>query len=413
MLSVTRLLCGTATPGDALRYGRQTSKLPAGLLHFAEDKKPIVVWNCTRRCNLKCVHCYADAKDQEFAGELTGAEARAMLDDLAAFGVPCVLFSGGEPLMRPDLFELAEYAMGLGMRTVLSTNGVLIDGPTADRIKEIGFGYVGISLDGLRLTHDKVRGVRGSFDDAVQGIRNCRVRGIRVGLRYTVHKLNLADLPGIFDLLVEEDIPRCCFYHLAYSGRGDKLSRYDLTPEETRQAVDYVFDRAAGFHRDGLDKDILTVDNHADNAFLYLRVEREEPERAEQVYRMLRWNGGNQSGIAIGCVDNLGHVHPDQFSWDVDLGNVRERPFSAIWTDRGHPLMDLMKDRAGRIGGRCASCRFFSICNGNLRVRAQRATGDWYAEDPACYLTDAEIDPSLPLPVLNGGGHAVGAAHVG
>lgn len=398
MLSVTRLLCATATPGDALRYGRHTSKLPAGLLHFAEDKKPIVVWNCTRRCNLKCVHCYADAEDREFPGELTHDEGKALLDDLADFGVPAVLFSGGEPLMRRDIFELAEYAIARGLRAVLSTNGCLIDGPTADRIKQVGFSYVGISLDGLREVHDKVRGKRGSFDEAVQGIRNCRERGIRVGLRYTVHKINLPDLPGIFDLLDEEDIPRCCFYHLAYSGRGNKLSRYDLTPEETRAAVDYVFDRTAEFHAAGREKDILTVDNHADNAYLYLRIERDDPERAAQVYRMLGWNGGNQSGIAIGCVDNLGHVHPDQFSWEVDLGNVRERPFSEIWRDHSHPLMDLMKDRAGRIEGRCANCRFFSICNGNLRVRAQKATGSWTAADPACYLTDAEIDPALPLP---------------
>jgi radical SAM protein with 4Fe4S-binding SPASM domain len=211
-------------------------------------------------------------------------------------------------------------------------------------------------------------------------------------LRYTVHKLNVGELPGIFDLLESEDIPRCCFYHLAYAGRGDKLQRFDLTPAETRAAVAYVFERSLDYHRRGLEKDILTVDNHTDNAFLYLQLAETEPERAAEVYQMLAWNGGNQSGIAIGCVDNEGNVHPDQFSWHVRLGNVRERPFSAIWEDTSHPLMALMKEKPRAIGGRCGQCRFFPLCNGNLRVRAHSYHGDWRAEDPACYLTDDEID---------------------
>ncbi len=401
MLSVTRLLCRTATPGDALRYGRHSAKLPAGLLHFSADKKPVVVWNCTRRCDLRCVHCYANAADKPFAGELTTAEGRALLRDLASFQIPVVLFSGGEPLLRPDLFELAGYAIELGMRAVLSTNGTHLDDATADRIKATGFSYVGVSLDGLRDVHDQVRGVPGAFDASLAGIRRCRERDIRVGLRYTVHKLNLDELPGIFDLLESEDIPRCCFYHLAYAGRGEKLKRFDLTGEETRRAVGYVFDRTRDYHDRGLDKDILTVDNHTDNAYLFLRLEQEDPDWAAQVYQMLVWNGGNQSGIAIGCVDNLGNVHPDQFSWHVNLGNVRDRPFSQIWEDRSHPVMALMKERPRRIGGKCARCRFHSICNGNLRVRAHSLHGDWRAEDPACYLTEAEIDLAKPLPAVD------------
>lgn len=392
MLSVTRLLCGTATPGDALRYGREAKKLPAHLLHFSADKKPVLVWNCTRTCNLKCVHCYADAKEHAFPNELTTDQGKALMADAAAFGVPVILFSGGEPLLRPDIWELAEHCKSLGMRAVLSTNGALINEERAARIKEIGFSYVGISLDGLEAVHDKVRGVKGSFRESLEGIRNCRKMDIRVGLRYTVHKLNIDELPGIFDLLETEDIPRCCFYHLAYAGRGDKLQRFDLEPAETRRAVEYVFERSLDFHRRGIDKDILTVDNHTDNAFLYLKLKELAPERADETYRMLAWNGGNQSGIAIGCVDNEGNVHPDQFSWHVDLGNVKDRPFSEIWQDTTNPLMALMKERPRQIGGRCGRCRFFDLCNGNLRVRAHSYHGDWRAEDPACYLTDDEID---------------------
>ena len=391
MLSVTRLLNGTAGPGDALRYGRLTASMPSHLLHFSADKKPIVVWNVTRRCNLYCMHCYADAQDRDYPGELTTGEGKALLDDLAEFGAPTVLFSGGEPLIRPDLFELAAYARDRGLRCIISTNGTLITPDLAGEIRRCGFSYVGVSLDGIGPVHDKVRGKKGAYDDALAGMRFCRELGVRVGLRLTVHQKNVDQLPAIFDLLEEEDIPRCCVYHLAYDGRGDRVRSYDLSPAETRWAVGYIFDRAQDFHRRGLDKEILTVDNHADNVYLYMRVRDQQPQRAEEVYQMLKWNGGNQSGIAVSCVDPEGKVHADQFSWDYTLGTVRERPFSAIWTDASEPRMAILKDRKAHLKGRCSSCRYLEICNGNLRVRAERYFGDFLAPDPACYLTDEEI----------------------
>jgi len=391
MLSVTRLLCGTATPGDALRYGRHSGKLPSHLLHYSEDKRPIVVWNLVRRCNLRCLHCYSDSRDQDYPGELSTEEGLRFIDDLAAFGVPTLLFSGGEPLMRPDLFELAAYAREKGLRCVLSTNGTLIDETTALKIKHAGFAYVGVSIDGLEETHDRVRGEKGAFQRTLQGIRNCRDIGIRVGLRFTVHRLNVQELPSIFDLMEQERIPRCCIYHLAYAGRGDRIRRSDLAPEETRAVVDTIFDRAEDFHSRGVENDILTVDNHADGPYLYMRLKQRQPERADEVYQMLRWNGGNQSGIAIACVDNLGNVHPDQFSWHHTFGNVKDRPFGEIWQDTSHPVMALLKNRKPHLKGRCRECRYLDICNGNLRVRAEKFYGDILAPDPACYLTDEEI----------------------
>ncbi len=391
MLGVTRLLCGTATPGDALRYGRQTSQMPAHLLHYSQDKKPIVVWNFTRRCNLRCMHCYADSRDQDYEGELTTQEGLALIDDLASFGVPTLLFSGGEPLMRPDLWELAAHARGRGIRTVLSTNGVLIDAAAAAKIQERGFSYVGVSIDGIGERHDRIRGKQGAFDEAIRGIRHCRQAGIRVGLRFTIHKLNSDQLGDIFRLMEDEDIPRLCVYHLAYAGRGNRMQRTDLEPAETRRVVDMIFAAAKDFHARGIEKDVLTVDNHTDNPYLYLTLLRDDPARAEEVRQMLEWNGGNQSGIAIACIDNLGHVHPDQFSWHYSFGNVRDRKFGDIWTDRSDPVMDILKDRYERLKGRCGGCRFKPMCNGNLRVRAERYWGDWLAPDPGCYLTDEEI----------------------
>ena len=398
MLSVSRLLNGTVTATDALRYGRRSGSGPAHLLHYSADKKPVVVWNSTRRCNLSCMHCYSDSHDRAYPGELTTAEGLALLDDLASFGAPTVIFSGGEPLIRPDVFELAAYARERGLRAVLSTNGTLITEETALRIRQAGFAYVGVSLDAIGSLHDKIRGKRGAYAEALAGLRRCRDLGVRVGLRVTIHQKNVGELPAIFDLLETEQIPRCCIYHLAYAGRGDRIRAYDLEPLETRAAIDYVFARTRDFHRRGIDKEILTVDNHADNPYLYLTVRSQEPERAEEVYQLLAWNGGNQSGIAIASIDPQGGVHADAFSWHYSFGNVRERPFSAIWTDITEPLMSVLKDRGRALKGRCRSCRYLDICNGNLRVRAERYFDDVLAPDPACYLTDEEIglQPGTP-----------------
>jgi len=391
MLPVTKLLNGTVTPGDALRYGRSTAKLPPHLVHYSADKKPVVVWNATRRCNLHCMHCYSDSHNREYPGELTTDEGLRLIDDVAGFGAPTMIFSGGEPLKRPDIFQLAAHARRRGLRCVLSTNGTLISAAAAERIRDAGFAYVGISLDGLREVHDKVRGKKGAFDEALAGIRRCRDLGVKVGVRFTLHRKNADQLAGVLDLLESENIPRFCMYHLAYAGRGDRIRKYDLDPDETRAAVDYLFQRVKDFHRRGVDKEILTVDNHADSAYLYLHLREEEPERAEEVRRLLAWNGGNQSGVGIASVDPQGDVHADVFSWHYSFGNVRERPFSSIWPDTSHSRMAVLKNRQPHLKGRCRGCRFLDICNGSLRARAESYFGDFLAPDPACYLTDEEI----------------------
>ena len=374
MVAVSRLLCGLTAPGDPLRFA-------------GEDTRPVVVWNITRTCNLRCAHCYASSENVRYPGELTTSQATAVIDDLAAFGVPVILFSGGEPLLREDLFELASHAAGKGVRCVLSTNGTLIDGSLAQRIQSAGFAYVGVSIDGMGRAHDKIRGQQGSFDAAIEGLRHCREAGLRTGLRFTMHRLNVDQLPAIFELIDQEDISRLCIYHLAYSGRGGRMARHDLLPEETRAAADYIFAQARSLPR----REILTVDNHADAAHLYLTLASQDQQRALEVYRLLRRNGGNRSGIAISCIDNLGDVHPDQFSWHQSLGNVLQRSFSETWQDGSNSVLSVLRDRKPLLKGRCGACRFLEICNGNLRARAYAATGDWLASDPACYLTDSEI----------------------
>ena len=392
MIGISKLYCGTVEPGDVLRYGRDSRRLPSHLLQFAADKKPVVVWNATRRCNLRCVHCYSSSADRRYRGELTGPEARAMLDDLAAFGVPVVLFSGGEPLLRPDLLELVGYAVGRGMRAVLSTNGTLISRAGADQLGSIGLSYVGVSLDGMREVNDRFRGVPGAFDQAMEGIRNAQEAGLKVGLRFTITRRNAAEVPKLFDLVRERNIPRICFYHLVYAGRGTKLMEEDLDHAATRRLVDLIINRTAALHAAGCPAEVLTVDNHCDGPYLYLRMLREKNPRADAVLRLLRMNGGNSSGIGLGCVSWDGAVHPDQFWRHATLGNVRERPFSAIWTDASNPLLAALRDRRPLLKGRCARAGLVALTNGNFRVRAEAAAGDLWACDPACYLTDEEID---------------------
>lgn len=391
MIGISKLYCGTVEPSDALRYGRQSGLLPSHLLQFSADKKPVVVWNATRRCNLKCVHCYAHARDEAFSNELSTEEGKRVLDDLAHFGAPVVLFSGGEPLMRPDLTELAAYAVSKGMRAVISTNGTLITPKVAGELKKVGLSYVGISLDGLHEVNDRFRGVKGAFQMALDGIRACQEVGIKVGLRFTMNRLNAQEIGPVFDLLEVENIPRVCFYHLVYAGRGSKLMKEDLSHEETRAAVDLIMDRTKDLHDRGKPKEVLTVDNHADGPYVYLRMLRERSPRAPEVLELLKMNEGNSSGRGIGCISWDGSVHADQFWRHYSFGNVRERPFSAIWTDLSNDLMRRLKDKKRYVHGRCASCKWLDVCGGNFRVRAEAATGDLWACDPACYLTDEEI----------------------
>lgn len=392
MLNVTRLLCGLPQPMDGLRYGAGPDAAAS-----ARERKPVVVWNVSRTCNLRCLHCYSDSEARAYDGELTFGEGTALLDDLAAYGVPAVLLSGGEPLARRDLFDLVAHGRALGLRFTLSTNGTLIDERTAHRIRELDFTYVGISLDGIGPTHDAFRGVDGAFRRTWRGIENCKAVGQKVGLRLTLTPSTVADLDAIFDFIEALDIERACFYHLVPAGRGASAAALDAETE--RRAVDTIFRRTRRFVAEGRPREILTVDNHVDAAYLYLTVLRDDPERAPEALAALRWNGGGAyaTGTGIANVDTQGNVHPDPFMQSITLGNVRHRRFSEIWSG-DDPTLAALRDRRGRITGRCAACRFFDLCGGSFRSRALNATGDLWASDPGCYLTDEEISGAYPLP---------------
>jgi len=353
---------------------------------------PVVIWNLIRRCNLTCMHCYSISADIDFAGELSTQEVGCVLHDLRAYGVPALILSGGEPLLRPDIFEIAAHAKALGFHLALSTNGTLIDMPMALRVRDAGFDYVGISLDGLEATHDRFRKKAGSFEKSLSALRVLRDMGVKVGVRFTLTQDNAADFEPLLDLVEAERIPRFYFSHLNYAGRGNVNRKRDAQFATARRALDTLFARCRDHAQRGLERDYVTGNNDADGVYFLQWARREVTDLDEPHLRakLAEW-GGNASGVNVANIDNLGNVHPDTMWWDCTLGNVRSRPFSAIWSDTRHPVMAGLKARPRAIKGRCGGCAYFDVCGGNTRVRAMKVSGDPWAEDPACYLDDAEI----------------------
>ena len=352
---------------------------------------PVVIWNLIRRCNLTCKHCYSISADTDFPGELTTDEVFAVMDDLKAFRVPVLILSGGEPLLRPDIFDISHRAKAMGFYVGLSSNGTLIDGHNIDAIAAAEYDYVGISLDGIGATHDAFRRKEGAFDASMRGIRLCRDRDLKVGVRFTMTLDNAHQLPDLLRLVEDEGIDKFYLSHLNYAGRGNKNRGDDAAFETTRWAMDLLFETCWNHVREGSEKEFVTGNNDADGVYLLHWVEDRFPQQADHMRAKLAQWGGNSSGVNVANIDNLGNVHPDTFWWHYDLGNVRKRPFSEIWRDTSDPIMAGLKRHPRPLKGRCGACAYLDICGGNTRVRALQLTGDPWQEDPACYLTDAEI----------------------
>ncbi len=395
MLDLTFLLGGPAVPSAAHRYGAAAAAGEFAVPPAAGARRPVVVWNITAQCNLACAHCYA-AQAGAGGPELDRAEGLKLVADLAAWGAPVLLLSGGEPLTRPDALDLARAAADGGMRAVLSSNGTLIDEAAARAIRAAGVAYCGLSLDGAAAANDLFRGRKGAFAATLAAFRRLRDAGQKAGLRFTLAKRNLPDLARILDLVEEEAIPRACFYHLVPAGRG--ADEEAPAPAEVRRAVDLLIARAGRPPGPRPAPEILTVDGHCDAAYLLWRLRGAGHPRAAEVERLLRWNGGafHASGTGLGCVGPAGDVHPDQFWRAVVLGNVRRRPFPEIWQDESHPILAGLRNLRPRLKGRCARCRFLDVCGGGLRARAALLEGDPWASDPGCYLTDEEIGLDFP-----------------
>lgn len=390
MIGCTKLLCGTATVSEAIKYDRDSAKLPPHMLQFSSDARPLVVWNMTNRCNLKCRHCYLDADEDAVADELTTDEAKQFIEDLAAMKVPVLLFSGGEPLVRPDIYELIVYAKELGLRPVLSTNGTLITPEVAKRLKEAGLQYVGVSIDGVASTHDDFRGIKGAFVQTLHGIKNAQAAGLKTGVRFTVNKMNYRDLPAVLELAASEGIPRFCMYHLVYAGRGKDMVALDVTQEESREIIETLIEKTLDFKRRGVEMEILTTDNHADGIYILRYLAKHMPERVDEVKELLKMHGGCSAGQKMANVNHLGNVHACQFWSHRPLGNIREKKFSEIWTSQQDTFLCSLRKKTAYVEGKCGKCQYREYCGG-CRIRAEVVHGNLWGEDPACYLTEEEV----------------------
>jgi Fe-coproporphyrin III synthase len=352
---------------------------------------PVVIWNLIRRCNLTCKHCYSISADTNFKGELDTQQVYKVIDDLKDYGVPVLILSGGEPLLREDIYEISKHAKAMGFYVGLSTNGTLIDETNIDKIAEVGYNYVGISIDGIKQTHDEFRRMQGAFDASLKGIQLCHNRGIKIGLRFTLTQDNAHELPQLLELMEQEDIEKFYLSHLNYAGRGNKNRADDVYHKATREALDLLFETCLNDLKKGIKREFVTGNNDADGVYLYHWTKKHHPERAEHIKNLLLKWGGNSSGVNISNIDNLGNVHPDTMWWNYNLGNVKDRPFSQIWEDTSDPLMAGLKQFPRPVEGRCGCCKYLQICNGNTRVRAWQTENNFWAEDPACFLSDDEI----------------------
>ncbi|RLI70243.1 heme biosynthesis protein [Archaeoglobales archaeon] len=383
MIGITKMVTGEATVSKRLTYG-DDAKIPEKLVEFSKNLVPIVVWNITLKCNLKCLHCYASTA--MIMSELKTEDCLDIIDQLAEIKVPVILFSGGEPLLRQDIYEIVEYATSKKINCVLSTNGTLITPDVAEKIKEAGFVYVGISIDGLEVIHDRFRGLNGSFKKAFEGLINVKDVGILSGIRFTVTRHNIKDVEPVVNLLAENDIPRFCLYHLVPSGRA--RFEDDITNIERRELIDFLFDKSIEFVDHGYNTEILTVDNPADGVYIYLKLKEMDEDLANSALEFLRYRGGDSSGIRLANIDAFGNLHPNQFWWDYTIGNLREKKFKDLWFGDDELLIKL-RNKTKYLRGKCGICRFKDVCGG-FRLRALRA-GDLWGEDPDCYLEMDEV----------------------
>jgi radical SAM protein with 4Fe4S-binding SPASM domain len=346
------------------------------------------------------LHCYSSSTADRSSDELSTAEARQLLSGLAEVNCPAVLFTGGEPLLRDDLFELLAEAGRLGLQTVISSNGTLIDSAAADKLAEVGVNYVGISIDGDQEFHDRFRQVKGSFKAALEGIESCKKAGIKTGLRFTITKSNARQIPFVFELAASANVRRICFYHLVKAGRAKELmvnknnlnaELYSLTAVETRQAVDSITKNTKEFVQKNLVDEVLTVGNHADGPFLMLKMLRENNGNYKTARKLLLAGGGNKTAEKIGCVSFNGDVHPDQFWRNYSLGSIKDKTFKAIWENPDDPVLNKLRNKDKYADKRCLGCKWFDLCKGNFRFLGTEADDKYWLNEPACYLTDEEI----------------------
>lgn len=404
MIDLTRLIRGLDNRPEQIRYEEQ---------HVEDALVPLVVWNMTPACNLKCRHCYFGACDERDSEELSTAEAKSFIDSLVQANVPVLVFSGGEPFFREDIAELTRYATEQGLRPIASSNGTFLTEERAQAVADAGMQYIGVSLDGIGETNDEFRGVDGAFDRARQGLRNARDAGMGTGIRCTMTETTVNDVPDVIDLMIDEDIDRMNIFHLIYSGRGGDITDADLSFEKTREMLDYLYERTNEIADEYPNKQLLTAGNYTDAVYLYHKIREDFPDRESRARDLLFADGpgrvvkNGDAGPKVVNVDHRGDVHPSMFLSQYTMGNVREQRLDTILAESD--LWKKLAEPSEHLKGRCGECPWKGVCGGNSRARADAIHDDLWASDPRCYLTDEElgitdstepiagVDESVPL----------------
>lgn len=394
MVNCSQLLAFAETGKDIRTIEKANSVAPRYLLRYFGVASPIVVWNVTKQCNLSCRYCYEGATLLPSKDELSYDEATKLMDGLKEMNIPLLVFSGGEPLARGDIFDLFAYARSIGLPFILSTNGTLITQDMAKRIKNAGVSYVGISIDGLEDMHDEMRGSKGSFHKSIEGLRYLIGEGIKTGIRITVTKPNLEEIGNVLDIAVDEGVPRFTVLQLVYSGRGDKFKRWDINKKERRELIGYLVKRAGDLKAIRSATEIVTADNYTDGIYIFNHIKRNNPSAAKDAEKLLLRQSGCPAAEKLMDIDYKGDVHPCPYWTTKTLGNVKNKKIGEIWVDKTNEFLAAMRDKTSHLKGKCGGCGYKSFCGG-CRVRAEMIYGDPFAEDPACYLSEEEIHDKL------------------
>ena len=349
----------------------------------------IAIWNFTNRCNLSCLHCYSKA-DLESIDTLKTEDILAVLPKLKANGIKFLIFSGGEPLTRTDIYEIANECKKIGIMTYLSTNGLYVRKSNAEKILDT-FNYIGISIDGSEKVHDKFRGLEGSFKESMKAVDLLNSYGkTKVGIRFTITKDTYDDLEFIFDLAERHNIPKIYISHLVYSGRGLDNLDMDLSKEQRITAVNYILDKAFEYHENNRDIEVVTGNMEMDAILFYDKFIAKYPQHADEMKKRLKAWGGNSAGRKLLNIDSEGNVKPDPF-FPAYIGNILKEDFSDIWSNKPIELLQKLRVHPRELGGKCKDCKYLEICNGGSRSRAYAIYGDMWQEDPSCYLKDVTI----------------------
>lgn len=377
MINLTQILSGANSSHPTLRY--------------EENRPPIVVWNLTKSCNLNCLFCYyaAQKKSQKLAS-INSDLAQRIVRQIKQAKIKYLLLSGGEPLLYPKILSLVKIFTSASIRCGISTNGTLVNKKLALALKRAGLDYIGVSLDGLKATHNRLRNSTRAFSQALAGLKYAQGAGLKTGIRLTLNTYNYKNIKAIFSLAENLKVERLCFYHLVYSGRA-KFANYDLSRPERRRAIKLIIELSVDWIKRKIPTQVLSVDNFSDALIILNYIRKKNPENYFQALALLKKQGGCPAGKRILSIDHQGYLHPCQFWQDYRLADLKK-----------DNLLDILQD--GRLfngwrmklKGRCAICNYRDICGG-CRVRAHQVYKDFWQEDPACGLMKSEISDETHL----------------